>query len=143
MPSAPARWLAALLAVAVVLPACSSATGAVADARDAVETAIEEATDDPGAATLTVANATDGPICDVHVTDLDEPDSDGYDLLAEGDQLAPGASLSHAEGDHPESDDHNLVATARACDGTEYADFHFSYPLGGGTYTVSDAIAQD
>lgn len=130
--SVPVRLLAFLLVGLLTLSACDpddEPDGGEEVAEETEGIALEDAV-------LVVYNDTETDLCDLHISDFDEPDNEGYDLIET--PLAPGDSLSFPYGSHEDTDDHNLIATATSCEGTEYGDYHFSYHLGGGRYVVDE-----
>lgn len=129
-----------LLAVgAVLLSACSGTGDLVATAIETATGADRDETGNVAANVLYVENDTDGDVCHVRVTDFDEPDAAGYDLLEDEGPLAPGEGRTYEAGGHPLSDDHNLLATAEACDGETFPGYAFDYVQHGGSYSVRSA----
>ncbi|MAQ95397.1 hypothetical protein B1759_05230 [Rubrivirga sp. SAORIC476] len=136
------------LRVALVLVCAfglSSCSGAGADALRDIAAAVEGASRSevgnavPGE--LRVENDSEVAVCSLLLTDFDEPEAEGVELLPDGERLAPAASRIFPQGEHPLMDDHNLVVTAEGCDGEVFDSYAFTFIGHGGAYSIRHQVS--
>lgn len=142
MSALPPLRVALMLACVFGLSACSGAgADALRDIAAAVDGASRSEVGNAVPGELRVENDSEVAVCSLQLTDFDEPDAEGVELLADGAPLAPGDSRVFLQGEHPLMDDHNLVVTAEGCDGEVFHSYAFTFIEHGGAYSVRHQVS--